>query len=62
MSLIEYVTSVTSNVLSNGIQMLHVHATAESLEEELQVNQDFNHSFTSGIFIRSLLQIKISVF
>ena len=42
--------------------MLHVHATAESLEVELQVNQDFNHSFTSGIFIRSLLQIKISVF
>jgi len=62
MLLIEYVASVTYNVLYNGIQMLHVHAADESLEEELQVNQYFDLCFTSGIFIRSLLQIKISVF
>jgi len=41
--------------------MLHVHAADEIVKEDLQVNQDFNHCFTSGIFIRSLLQIKISV-
>jgi len=37
--------------------MLHVYATDENLEDEL-VNQDFNHCFSLGIFIRSLFANK----
>jgi len=36
MSLIEYLTSVTQNILTNGIQMLHIHAADENLEEDFK--------------------------
>jgi len=38
--------------------MLHVHAADENLEEELYVNQDFNHRFTSSICIHLCLFAK----